>query len=219
MADATWVIAGKPPGTLPEIGKVYEVRHSRKGNFVMRATKVSDEWLTGVILDGVAGAIMEDNVRDEGEEVSVRNTLCYLNEVPRSPRRRPALIPVCRTSNQEHRRAVAAPRAKLGKLVFGRILTCARGDQLVDDRGAIVDQHRIHARPLGKTDDAIVEAVEPQDLVIVARGYIVDPVGAHAATLSRGTAARAIATNSGMGLPLRMWPLSCNQRIAQRARW
>lgn len=59
------------------IGQIYEVRNSRKGTFQMRITKVDGEWITGVITDGVASAMMRYNVREEGEEVTVRDVHSY----------------------------------------------------------------------------------------------------------------------------------------------
>ncbi len=78
-----WVIAGQPKGVLPEIGKVYGVRHSRKGTFQMKVTRVSDEWLTGNIIEGVAKALMSYNVRDVGEEITIRDSMTYL--IPVTP--------------------------------------------------------------------------------------------------------------------------------------
>jgi hypothetical protein len=81
-SQGDWRIAGKPKGTLPEIGKKYKVIHTRKGEFWMRATAVSGEWLTGTITDGIARAVLYYNEREEGEEITVRDTLCTLVECP-----------------------------------------------------------------------------------------------------------------------------------------
>ena len=80
MSDG-WVIAGKPQGALPEVGKVYEVRHSRKGTFTIRCTGLAGQWLNGVVTSGVAKAAMTYNVRYEGEEISIRDVHSYLIEV------------------------------------------------------------------------------------------------------------------------------------------
>lgn len=77
-----WVIQGKSKDAVPEVGATYDVRHSRKGTFRMRALSVHGEWLTGVIVDGVAKAIMRYNVAYEGDEITVRDTHSYLIEVP-----------------------------------------------------------------------------------------------------------------------------------------
>lgn len=63
-------------GTLSE-GKQYEVRNERKGTFTMLVTKIDGEWITGTITEGVAKAIMRYNVRDVGEEITVRACLSY----------------------------------------------------------------------------------------------------------------------------------------------
>jgi len=79
---SAWVIAGQPSDALPIVGQLYDVRHSRKGNFRMRATALHGEWLMGVIETGVAKAVMSYNVRGEGDEVTVRDVHSYLIEVP-----------------------------------------------------------------------------------------------------------------------------------------
>ena len=76
-----WKIAGKPDGTEPTVGVTYEIRHSRKGTFTMRADAVNGEWLTGTIIEGTAKALLDYNVREAGEDVTVRDTLSYLIEV------------------------------------------------------------------------------------------------------------------------------------------
>lgn len=78
---AAWVIEGRSKDSLPEVGKTYEVRHSRKGTFVMTVTALDGIWLTGTIVDGISKALLDYNVRETGEEIAVRNSLCYL--IPR----------------------------------------------------------------------------------------------------------------------------------------
>lgn len=80
-----WVIAGKPNGALPEVGKIYDVRHSRKGNFTLEVTGVDGEWVTGRIVRGVAGAMMRYNVREAGDEITVRASMTYLIELRGAP--------------------------------------------------------------------------------------------------------------------------------------
>lgn len=75
-----WVIAGEPNGAEPKAGTVYEVRHQRKGTFYLLATAVNDEWLTGVIVRGKAKAMLPENVREKGEEITIRDSLSYLVE-------------------------------------------------------------------------------------------------------------------------------------------
>lgn len=63
---------------LLEIGKVYEVRHSRKGTFCMKVDSVSGEWIYGVVVgDAPAKAILADNVRYEGDQISIRDVHSY----------------------------------------------------------------------------------------------------------------------------------------------
>lgn len=81
MSDGNWVIAGKPQGALPEVGATYEVRHSRKGTFFVRCTGLAGQWMNGVITSGVAKAVMAYNVRDEGDEVTIRDVHSYLIQV------------------------------------------------------------------------------------------------------------------------------------------
>lgn len=59
-----------------EIGKLYTVNHSRKGTFCMRVTGINGEWITGIVVDSVAKAIMEYNVKVSGDEITVRDSHC-----------------------------------------------------------------------------------------------------------------------------------------------
>ena len=72
-----WVIAGQGRISPPVVGKLYELRHSRKGTFTVQVKSVNGEWATCTIVEGVAKAIMSYNVKYEGEEISVRDTLSY----------------------------------------------------------------------------------------------------------------------------------------------
>lgn len=63
------------------VGKVYQVKSRRKGNFKMRIDSVSGEWIEGTITDGVAGAMSASNVREEGETVTVRESLADFEEL------------------------------------------------------------------------------------------------------------------------------------------
>lgn len=60
-----------------ETGKVYKCIHSRKGTFHGRVVSQDDEWVTVEIVQGIASAILSYNVREEGEEVTCRRSLCY----------------------------------------------------------------------------------------------------------------------------------------------
>lgn len=58
------------------IGEIYEVNHSRKGRFNMLVESQDDEWVTGIITDGQAGAILDYNIREQFEEITIRKSLC-----------------------------------------------------------------------------------------------------------------------------------------------
>jgi hypothetical protein len=75
--SGAWVIAGEKKGVAPTIGKFYELRHSRKGTFKVQVNEVSGEWATCTIVEGVARAAMSYNVKYEGDELQVRDTLSY----------------------------------------------------------------------------------------------------------------------------------------------
>lgn len=55
-----------------EIGKTYDVKHNRKGNFKMRLDSLTETWATGTIIEGKTITINPDNSREEGEEVTIR---------------------------------------------------------------------------------------------------------------------------------------------------
>ena len=55
--------------------KKYQINHSRKGNFSLLVNKINGEWITGIIIKGTASAIMDYNVREKGEEITVRECL------------------------------------------------------------------------------------------------------------------------------------------------
>lgn len=62
-------------------GTIYEVKHSRKGLFVMRLDKISDDWGSGVIVEGRASALLHYNVKEEGDPITVRLSFCRFREV------------------------------------------------------------------------------------------------------------------------------------------
>jgi len=57
----------------PEIGKTYKVINSRKGTFFMRVTELSGDFISGIVVDGFARALMSYNVAYVGDPVSVRD--------------------------------------------------------------------------------------------------------------------------------------------------
>lgn len=84
-----WVIAGKENGALPEVGRVYEVRSSRKGTFSGRVLEVRDDFADFEVTEGRARFIstenrISDNLREgrgEAQVVTVRDSLVLLIEV------------------------------------------------------------------------------------------------------------------------------------------
>lgn len=65
-----------------EMGHIYKVTHSRKGTFTVQAISQNDEWFTGVIVEGQTRAMLDYNVRYEGEEVTMRKSfITAINEV------------------------------------------------------------------------------------------------------------------------------------------
>lgn len=65
----------------PEIGKTYEVNHLRKGTFVFKVTGIYKDFMDWIIINGTANAILEENVRTKGEEISLRIEFCQLKEI------------------------------------------------------------------------------------------------------------------------------------------
>lgn len=61
-----------------EIGKIYKINHSRKGKFAIQVTRQCDEWVTGVIIQGMAKAMLDYNEKYEGEEITVRKSFCTI---------------------------------------------------------------------------------------------------------------------------------------------
>lgn len=60
-----------------EVGKTYRVQHSRKGTFILRVTSQTDEWVTGTIMEGTAKAMLDYNVKEAGEDITLR--LSFIN--------------------------------------------------------------------------------------------------------------------------------------------
>ena len=58
-----------------ESGKIYKVTHQRKGTFVMRVDSQDDEWAHGEVVSGETSAMLDYNVKGEGDSVSVRKSL------------------------------------------------------------------------------------------------------------------------------------------------
>lgn len=73
-----------------QVDKTYKVDYSRKGTFNLQVTKAdsSSEWITGIIVEGEASALCRGNEKAEGEEITVRKSLCVFHdlEVPEQGR-------------------------------------------------------------------------------------------------------------------------------------
>lgn len=59
-----------------EVGKIYHITHSRKGKIALQVTSQDETWVTGIITAGVANAILDYNVKIQGEEITLRKTHC-----------------------------------------------------------------------------------------------------------------------------------------------
>jgi hypothetical protein len=66
---------------LPEVGKRYNVNHSRKGNFVLDITKTSSDWTTGVLVSGDVQAMREDY--EYGEAMTIRTSFAIFTLTPK----------------------------------------------------------------------------------------------------------------------------------------
>ena len=62
-------------------GEIYKVNHSRKGVFNLMITTQDETWVTGLIVEGKAGAILEYNEREQFENITIRKELCKFQAV------------------------------------------------------------------------------------------------------------------------------------------
>lgn len=67
--------------TTLEAGRIYRVISDRKGRFVGKLVRHDDTWATFEITAGRAGAMLKENERVKGEEVTVRQEFCAFSEV------------------------------------------------------------------------------------------------------------------------------------------
>ena len=65
MSDSTIVL---------ETGKVYRIRHSRKGKFSVCIDSQDSEWVNTTIVAGKAGAMLDYNEREGGEQIALRKS-------------------------------------------------------------------------------------------------------------------------------------------------
>ncbi|MCW5591017.1 MAG: hypothetical protein KIS74_02860 [Burkholderiales bacterium] len=63
------------------VGTTYRVDHTRKGRFTVRLTRFDDTWATGVVVDGLAAALLPENERGVGEEVTFRRSFATFSEL------------------------------------------------------------------------------------------------------------------------------------------
>ena len=63
-------------------GATYLVNSSRKGTFAGRLVSHDETWATFEITAGKAKAMLDYNVREKGEEVTVRRSFCTFTEQP-----------------------------------------------------------------------------------------------------------------------------------------
>lgn len=57
-----------------QVGATYLISHTRKGRFFMRVTGQSDECLNGIVVAGTAKAMLDYNVKEAGDEVTLRKS-------------------------------------------------------------------------------------------------------------------------------------------------
>ncbi len=79
----SWKILGKKDGS-PEVGKIYEVAHNRKGNFVGEVLEINGEFAKIKVLEGKVGRLSRETRLVDTEIVSVRDSLSYLVPVEES---------------------------------------------------------------------------------------------------------------------------------------
>ena len=62
-------------------GQIYKVNHSRKGVFSLMVTNQDETWVTGLIVEGKASAMLEYNEREQFEDITIRKELCKFQAV------------------------------------------------------------------------------------------------------------------------------------------
>ena len=61
-------------------GHIYQINSTRKGKFTGMLICADDTWATFEITKGRANAMLDYNVREKGEEVTVRRSFCTFTE-------------------------------------------------------------------------------------------------------------------------------------------
>ncbi len=62
-------------------GSVYRVKHRRKGNFYLLVQRADENVTMGMVIEGKAGAILEENEVSIGEKITIRNSFCEFKKV------------------------------------------------------------------------------------------------------------------------------------------
>lgn len=62
------------------IGHIYTVNSSRKGIFEGELLSQCDTWATFKITNGKANAMLDYNIKSQGESVTVRKSFCSFKE-------------------------------------------------------------------------------------------------------------------------------------------
>lgn len=57
-----------------EVGKTYDLTHTRKGSFVFEVVRESGEWVDGVVRGGKTKAMNSYNVCEKDESVTLRKS-------------------------------------------------------------------------------------------------------------------------------------------------
>jgi len=65
-------------------GTTYLINHTRKGRFALHVERQDDEWLYGYVAGGVANAIMDYNVCEKGDAITVRKCLIRSSDATHS---------------------------------------------------------------------------------------------------------------------------------------
>lgn len=68
-----------PDGLPPVVNKEYIINHCRKGKFQGKVLNADDTtWADVLITHGKANTLLDYNIAEEGETVTVRSTLCTM---------------------------------------------------------------------------------------------------------------------------------------------
>lgn len=68
-------------GNIPTIGEKYIIKHTRKGTFKGIVLSITGTWADVQITEGEANAILDYNVCEEGDIVTIRSSLCTMKKI------------------------------------------------------------------------------------------------------------------------------------------